>query len=111
MRGGGFDDATTTNLCWKRWVGLYKADAGTMGFVAVATQVGYALGLLFFVPMGDVLERRALMMRLYGAVAVALLVVAGSSTLTWLIFGSIAIGILASVTHGVLPIAPDAASR
>jgi len=89
----------------------YKADAGTMGFVAVATQVGYALGLLFFVPMGDVLERRALMMRLYGAVAVALLVVAAAPTLTWLIFGSIAIGILASVTHVVLPIAPDLVSH
>ncbi|HEY2039846.1 MAG TPA: MFS transporter [Edaphobacter sp.] len=89
----------------------YKADAGTMGFVAVATQVGYALGLLFFVPMGDVLERRALMMRLYAAVAVALVVVAAAPTLTWLIAGSVAIGILASVTHVVLPIAPDLVSH
>ena len=47
----------------------YGATAGRVGFVAVATQVGYSLGLLLFVPLGDVLERRALMMRMYGAVA------------------------------------------
>jgi predicted MFS family arabinose efflux permease len=89
----------------------YKAGAGTMGFVAVATQVGYAVGLLCFVPMGDLLERRSLMMRMYAAVAVALLVVAAAPTLAWLLAGSIAIGILASVTHVVLPIAPDLVSH
>ncbi len=89
----------------------YNATAGHTGFVAVATQVGYALGLLFFVPLGDVLERRALMMRMYAAVAVGLLLVAVAPTLTWLIAGSVVIGMLASVTHIVLPIAPDLVSH
>ena len=57
----------------------YGATAGHTGFVAVATQVGYALGLLTFVPLGDVLERRGLMMRMYGAVAVALLKIGRAS--------------------------------
>jgi predicted MFS family arabinose efflux permease len=85
----------------------YGTTAGHAGFVAVATQVGYAFGLLFFVPLGDVLERRALMMRMYAAVAVALLLVALAPNLTLLIAGSALIGLLASVTHIVLPIAPD----
>jgi predicted MFS family arabinose efflux permease len=89
----------------------YNATAGHTGFVAVATQVGYALGLLFFVPLGDVLERRGLMMRMYAAVAVGLLLVAVAPTLTWLIAGSVVIGMLASVTHIVLPIAPDLVSH
>jgi predicted MFS family arabinose efflux permease len=89
----------------------YNATAGHTGFVAVATQVGYALGLLLFVPLGDVLERRALMMRMYGAVAVGLLLVAITPTLSWLIAGSVVIGMLASVTHIVLPIAPDLVSH
>jgi predicted MFS family arabinose efflux permease len=88
----------------------YGATAGRVGFVAVATQVGYAVGLLMFVPLGDVLERRALMMRMYGAVAVALLLVAMAPNLTWLIAGSAVIGLLASVTHIALPIAPDLAA-
>jgi predicted MFS family arabinose efflux permease len=78
-----------------------------VGFVAVATQVGYAAGLLAFVPLGDVLERRALMMRMYAAVVVALLMVAAAPSLGWLIAGSAVLGMMASVTHIVLPIAPD----
>ncbi len=85
----------------------YGATAGSTGFVAVATQVGYALGMLLFVPLGDVLERRALMLRMYGAVAIALLLTALAPSLAWLIAASVVLGLLASVTHIVLPIAPD----
>ncbi|MEO6911042.1 MAG: MFS transporter [Edaphobacter sp.] len=88
----------------------YGAAAGRTGFVAVATQVGYAFGLLFFVPLGDVLERRSLMMRMFGAVAVALLLVALAPSLSWLIAASVLIGLFSSVTHVVLPIAPDLVS-
>jgi predicted MFS family arabinose efflux permease len=78
-----------------------------IGFVAVATQVGYAAGLLTFVPMGDVMERRSLMMRLFGAVAVALLLLAAAPSLFWVILASVLVGLFASVTHIVLPLAPD----
>jgi predicted MFS family arabinose efflux permease len=88
----------------------YGATAGRTGFVAVATQVGYAVGLLFFVPLGDLLERRALMMRMFAAVSVALVLVALAPSLSWLIAGSVLIGLFASVTHVVLPIAPDLVS-
>ncbi|MBB5340160.1 MFS transporter [Tunturiibacter gelidoferens] len=89
----------------------YGVTAGHVGFVAVATQVGYATGLLAFVPLGDVLERRALMMRMYGAEAVALLLVALAPGLTWLIAASVLLGLFASVTHVALPIAPDLVSH
>lgn len=85
----------------------YGASVGRTGFVAVATQIGYAVGMLLFVPLGDVLERRALIMRMFGAVAAALLLVAVAPTLNLLIVASVLIGLLASVTHIVLPIAPD----
>ena len=89
----------------------YGATAGRTGFVAVATQIGYAVGLLAFVPLGDVLERRGLMMRMYGAVAIALLLVAVAPSLDLLIAGSVLIGMFASVTHVALPIAPDLVSH
>ena len=88
----------------------YGTTVGQTGLVATATLTGYALGLLIFVPLGDVLERRALMMRMYGAVAIALLLVALAPSLSWLIAGSVLIGLFASVTHVALPIAPDLAS-
>ncbi|MGA2439088.1 MAG: MFS transporter, partial [Acidobacteriaceae bacterium] len=71
----------------------YGAPAGRVMYVASATQVGYALGLLFFVPLGDLLERRALMRRMYAAVVVALLLVSLAPTLAWLIAGSVLLGI------------------
>jgi predicted MFS family arabinose efflux permease len=89
----------------------YGATAGRTGFVAVATQIGYAVGLLAFVPLGDVLERRGLMMRMYGAVAIALLLVSVAPSLDLLIAGSVLIGMFASVTHVALPIAPDLVSH
>lgn len=88
----------------------YGAAAGRTGFVAVATQVGYAMGLLLFVPLGDLLERRALMMRMFAAVAVSLVLVSLAPNLGLLIAGSVLIGVFASVTHVVLPIAPDLVS-
>lgn len=78
-----------------------------VGFVAVATQVGYAMGILVFVPLGDLVERRALMLRLYAAAALALLLVAVAPTLLLLILASALMGLFASVTHVVVPIAPD----
>jgi predicted MFS family arabinose efflux permease len=89
----------------------YGVTAGRTGFVAVATQIGYAVGLLAFVPLGDVLERRGLMMRMYAAVAIALLLVALAPSINLLIAGSVLIGMFASVTHVALPIAPDLVSH
>ncbi len=82
-------------------------DANSMEFVAVATQLGYACGILCFVPLGDVAERRGLMMRMYGGVSIALLAAAFAHGLWQMIVVSVAIGLLASVTHVALPMAPD----
>lgn len=89
----------------------YGATAARAGFVAVATQVGYALGMLAFVPLGDVVERRALMMRMYATVSIGLLLTAMAPTLDMLIVCSFLTGALASVTHIALPIAPDLVSH
>jgi len=85
----------------------YHRASGHVMFVSGATQVGYALGLLLFVPLGDLLERRALMMRMFACVVVSLLLVSMAPSLSWLIAGSVLLGMVASVTHIVLPIAPD----
>lgn len=83
------------------------ATARQMMLVATATQVGYAVGMLCFVPLGDVAERRALMMRLYGLAAVALLAVALAHGFLLVLCGSVLVGLFASVTHIALPLAPD----
>jgi predicted MFS family arabinose efflux permease len=89
----------------------FGKDARAMEFVAVATQLGYAAGILTFVPLGDVAERRALMIRMYAAVSVALLLTAMAQGLTWMIVASVLLGLMASVTHIVVPMAPDLVSH
>jgi predicted MFS family arabinose efflux permease len=87
--------------------GTFGRGARSMEWVAVATQMGYALGILLFVPLGDVAERRALMMRMYAGVSVALVLAAVAQGLAWMIVASALVGLMAAVTHVVLPIAPD----
>ena len=83
------------------------AGAQQMMMIATATQVGYAAGMLSFVPLGDVAERRGLMMRLYGAAGVALVLVALAHSFAWMLAASVLVGLFASVTHIALPLAPD----
>jgi predicted MFS family arabinose efflux permease len=85
----------------------FHASSSQVGLVAVATQVGYAAGILVFVPMGDVAERRSLVVKLFAAVSVALLLAGLAPSLWTLIAASVAIGMTASVTHVLVPIAPE----
>jgi MFS family permease len=50
----------------------FGAGAGAVAQVAVATQVGYALGLVFLASLGDCLERRRLIALTYTAPALSL---------------------------------------
>ena len=63
-----------------------------MGLVAMLSQVGYAAGLLLFVPLGDRLERRSFILVMLGAVTVALLGVAAAPSFAWLAAASLAVG-------------------
>ena len=87
----------------------FGTSTGASGIIAVATQLGYAAGILVFVPLGDVVERRKLMLRLFAAVSLAL-VAAGLSPSFWVLVGaSVAIGMTAAVTHVIVPLAPELA--
>jgi predicted MFS family arabinose efflux permease len=82
-----------------------------MGLAAAMTQAGTALGMLVFVPLGDVFERRRLAswMCLASACAVALTSVA--PTFAWLVTASFLVGVANNIPHLLLPfaaqIAPD----
>ncbi|SDF71302.1 MFS transporter [Terriglobus roseus] len=88
----------------------FGADAAAAGQVGVATQVGYAIGMLTVTPLGDIRERRGMIQRMFGLVAVALLLQACAPSLPLLLLLSATSGFMACVTHLVLPIAPDLAA-
>lgn len=76
---------------------------GRAGLVSTATQIGYAVGLLLFVPLADVLERRRLMVTLLVGVAVSLAAAAAAPGLGWLAVASFAIGVTTVVPQVVVP--------
>jgi predicted MFS family arabinose efflux permease len=75
------------------------------GFIPMLTQVGYALGILLFVPLGDLLERRKLIVTMVGITALGLGLAAVSFNLTWLIVASFAIGMSTIASHVMIPFA------
>ena len=82
---------------------------GTGGTVAVATQLGYAAGIFLLVPLGDIGERRRLIVRLFAAVSLALATAGLAPSFGVLVAASVAIGMTAAVTHIMVPMAAELA--
>src|SRR4051812_44625538 len=76
-----------------------------MGLAATLGPVGYGLGLLFFVPLGDVLERRGLILAMLLAVAASLLAVALSPGYHWFASASLALGLTTISPQLIVPLA------
>jgi predicted MFS family arabinose efflux permease len=79
------------------------------GFVAVATQVGYALGVLFVVPLGDVSEPRRLVRVLIAVTALGLFGAAVSPGVPVLLLASVVIAAATVVAQVLIPIAASLA--
>ena len=88
-------------LIAKEW-GLHESAAGRVTYL---TQIGYALGLLLIVPMGDILERRKQILISTGATVLALLLAATAPNFLTLQIASILIGISSIVPQLILPLA------
>jgi len=81
-----------------------------VSLIPTVTQLGYASGLLFLVPLGDLLERRRLI-SLHFLGLIAALLLAATAPGGWALVGaSLLIGIGATVAQQVLPVAASLAS-
>ncbi|WP_028746222.1 MFS transporter [Rhizobium mesoamericanum] len=82
------------------------------GLIVTLTQIGYGLGLLLIVPLGDLLENRRLVLTLIAISAVALLSAGLSSTPTMFLLASLCIGLSSVAVQVLVPfaahMAPDA---
>lgn len=86
-----------------------RLPATAAGFVVVAIQVGYALGILGFAPMGDSFERKRLMVLLFLAASAAALFISFAHSVYALLAGAFVLGAAAAVTHVAVPVAPEIA--
>jgi predicted MFS family arabinose efflux permease len=78
---------------------------GGVSLVPTATQLGYAAGLFLLVPLADMLERRALVVGTFLALAVALAGAALAPGAGALIAASLLIGLFSTVAQQIVPFA------
>ena len=79
--------------------------AGATGLVVTLTQIGYGLGLLFVVPLGDLIETRRLVLSVLAVSFAALLMAATAKHALPFLLASLAIGIGTSAVQILVPYA------
>src|SRR4051794_27028959 len=79
------------------------------GAIPTLTQLGYGLGMLLLVPLGDRFERRGLITKMTAGAAAALLAVAFAPSLGGLIAASLVLGLASMVPQYIVPYAATAA--
>ncbi|MHB1922039.1 MAG: MFS transporter [Chitinophagaceae bacterium] len=82
-----------------------------IGMVNILTQAGYGLGLLFLVPIGDMLERRKLIVVLHLLAALSLFMAAISPTLNSLLLACFLIGVTSCACQVIIPFAAHLALK
>ena len=88
----------------------FSLSASSAGFIVTAAQLGYAAGLLFLVPLGDMFERRRLIVSMTLLAACGMLITASSQSLAMMILGTALTGLFSVVAQILVPLAATLAS-
>lgn len=83
----------------------FSLSASSAGFIVTAAQLGYAAGLLFLVPLGDMFERRRLIVSMTLLAAGGMLITASSQSLGMMILGTALTGLFSVVAQILVPLA------
>lgn len=83
----------------------FQLGVKSTGVVAMLGMAGAGIGQLIFVPLGDIRERRSLIVTMIAAAAVALVLMATAQSAAWLMIAIFFCGVSASVNHITTPYA------
>ena len=85
----------------------FNAPLQEIGLIVTLTQIGYAIGLFFIAPIGDIVPKKKLIQVKLICMTFILLLAGFSQTLTMFFIASLAIGIFASAAQDFIPLAAD----
>lgn len=83
----------------------FGLDLGAAGLLVTIVQLGYVAGLIFVVPLGDLIENRTLILVTLGALTISLLLAAVSPFAWVFVAASIMLGLTATATQLIVPLA------
>jgi len=83
----------------------FSLSVNQAGFIVTIAQLGYACGLMFIVPLGDMFERRNLIVLMTLLSAAGLLITAMAPTLTIMLVGTALPGVFSVVAQILVPLA------
>ncbi|WP_044561700.1 MFS transporter [Azospirillum sp. B4] len=87
----------------------FQVGMGRAGMLVTVTQVGYALGLLLVVPLGDTHDRKRLILGLLGLCVCLLLAAAASPSFLTFAAASLGVGLLSCAAQVAVPFAASLA--
>ncbi|WP_341349182.1 MFS transporter [Ethanoligenens harbinense] len=79
----------------------FHVSSAIIGIAAMLVQIGYAIGLIFLVPLGDIVKHRVLIITMLACSMAALLELSFASNILWFTVGSLFVGIT-SITQMLL---------
>ena len=83
----------------------FHVGQGTASLAVTLTQLGYAIGLLFLVPLGDLFENRKLVVRILVGTAISLALLAASPVFGAFLAFSVMVGITSVIVQVLVPLA------
>jgi predicted MFS family arabinose efflux permease len=83
----------------------FALDHAMAGLIVAMIQLGYVLGLLFLVPLGDLIENKSLILLMLCSLVASLLISAAAPSAAIFIASSFLLGITAVGTQMILPVA------
>ncbi|EPF15032.1 Inner membrane transport protein ynfM [Cedecea davisae] len=88
----------------------FSLSVNQAGFIVTTAQLGYAAGLLLLVPLGDMFERRGLIVFMTLLAAGGMLITATSQSLSMMILGTALTGLFSVVAQILVPFAATLAA-
>ncbi|QHS38209.1 MFS transporter [Alcaligenes faecalis] len=87
----------------------FPQERGLINLAPTATQLGFACGLFFLVPLGDRIDRRKLILGQAAALVAGLVFLAMAPTALGFVLASVLVGIAASAAQQIVPFAAEIA--
>jgi predicted MFS family arabinose efflux permease len=88
----------------------FEASASAMGLVVMLGQLGFATGMVLFVPLGDISDRRRLIVVMLAGAAVSLAAVAAARSYAWIATAVFLVGAFSVTPQMFVPFAAHLAA-